>query len=81
MPYHFTQSCPTCGRQNRIAVELLGRQVSCPHCQAEFFGGGQENMPSKSVLQRPLLERVDEMLRRSAPLTSHAFSPENTSLH
>lgn len=76
MPYHFTQPCPTCGRHNRISVELLGRQVSCPHCQAEFFGGGDDDASTgsraSSALERPLLERVDEILRRSAPLTTVA---------
>jgi DNA-directed RNA polymerase subunit RPC12/RpoP len=67
MSYHFTQPCPTCGRHNRIPVELLGRQVACPHCQAEFFGGGEDESSTQAEIEKPLLERVDDILRRSAP--------------
>jgi ribosomal protein L37AE/L43A len=71
MPYHFTQPCPTCGRHNRIAVELLGREVCCPHCRAEFVGGADEDASSRTPLERPLLERVDEILSRSLPNLAH----------
>lgn len=77
MPYHFTQPCPTCGRQNRIALELLGRRVSCPHCQAEFTGGAEEDSSASAALERPLLERVEEILRRSAPVSIPAAKISN----
>ncbi len=32
----FVRPCPTCGRHLEIRVELLGREVLCRHCSAEF---------------------------------------------
>lgn len=32
----FVRPCPTCGRNLEIRVELLGRDVQCRHCSAEF---------------------------------------------
>lgn len=32
----FVRPCPTCGRNLEIRVELLGRDVQCRHCKAEF---------------------------------------------
>jgi ribosomal protein L37AE/L43A len=67
MPYHFTQPCPTCGRHMRIAVELLGRKVECQHCEAQFVGGAEDDCLGTSSLERPLMERVEEILRRTSP--------------
>ncbi len=65
MPYHFTQPCPTCGRQLRIAIDLLGREVGCQHCGAEFTGGCDGSSANHATLEAPLLERVEAILRRS----------------
>ncbi len=35
-PVYFMQECPTCGRALEIRVALLGKQVVCQHCLAEF---------------------------------------------
>lgn len=32
----FVRPCPTCGRHLEIRVELLGREIRCRHCSAEF---------------------------------------------
>ncbi|MFO0871724.1 MAG: hypothetical protein U0935_22600 [Pirellulales bacterium] len=32
----FVQECSTCGRRLEVRVELLGRQVECPHCHRQF---------------------------------------------
>lgn len=32
----FVRSCPTCGRNLEVRVELLGREVECVHCGANF---------------------------------------------
>lgn len=32
----FVRPCPTCGRHLEIRIELLGREVCCRHCSAEF---------------------------------------------
>lgn len=76
MPYHFSQPCPTCGRQTRIPVELLGREVSCPHCEASFFGGADDAAPGQMTLEKPLMERVEEILQRtSVPLNRSISFP------
>lgn len=64
MPYRFTQPCPTCGRQLRIPVELLGREVGCQHCQGQFVAG-REECDHAPLQERPLMERVDEILRQA----------------
>lgn len=66
MPYHFSQPCPACGRQMRIAVQLLGRAVACQHCNCEFRGGCESRDAQESPLAMPLLDRVDEILRRTS---------------
>jgi uncharacterized Zn finger protein (UPF0148 family) len=74
MPYHFSQPCPTCGRQTRIPVELLGREVSCPHCQASFFGGADDDSTRQMSLEKPLMERVEEILQRTSASLDHAIN-------
>jgi uncharacterized Zn finger protein len=32
----FVRACPTCGRNLEVRVELLGRDVECVHCGANF---------------------------------------------
>lgn len=32
----FVKPCPTCGRNSKIAIAYLGRQVRCRHCLREF---------------------------------------------
>ena len=32
----FIQECPTCGRNLQIRLELLGRSISCPQCEARI---------------------------------------------
>ncbi|WP_425615249.1 hypothetical protein NA78x_005149 [Anatilimnocola sp. NA78] len=32
----FYQECPVCGRQLRIRIEHLGRELACSHCQGLF---------------------------------------------
>lgn len=65
MPSRFTQPCPTCGRQMRISVELLGREVACQHCHAEFVAGQEPAGDLTAAREQDLLNRVDEMLRQA----------------
>jgi hypothetical protein len=65
MAYHFSQPCPACGRQLRIAVQLLGREVGCQHCGCQFRAGCDSADDSDPEMSVPLLERVDEILRRT----------------
>ena len=42
-PIYYVQECPTCGRRLQIRVEYLGRQVVCPHCQAQLTAADPDN--------------------------------------
>lgn len=63
MTLRFGQSCPTCGRRIEIRVELLGRSVACPHCNAEFTASEQQ--PRQASGDQVLMDRVERALRRS----------------
>ena len=41
----FIRPCPTCGRHLEIRVELLGREVRCRHCSAEFIATEHRETP------------------------------------
>jgi hypothetical protein len=41
----FVRPCPTCGRNLEIRVELLGRDVQCRHCSAEFVASQRCETP------------------------------------
>ena len=74
--YHFTQPCPTCGRQVRIAISYLGRTVACQHCQAEFdaFDDGEgDSVPPETTA--PLMERVEAMLRQTSDSGTQTNTP------
>lgn len=60
---YYMQPCPTCGRNLRIRIMYLGRQVICQHCQAQFVAcepGRNEPPPHDSGPD--LLRRADELL-------------------
>jgi hypothetical protein len=42
---HFVRPCPTCGRNLEIRLELLGREVQCRHCSAEFIASQRCETP------------------------------------
>ena len=54
----FVRSCPTCGRKLEVRVELLGRQVECVHCGANFTANEQ---PAEMVDEL----RIDRVLARA----------------
>lgn len=62
MTLRFGQSCPTCGRRINIRMELLGRSVACPHCQAEFIAS--ERPAPQSSSDQLLMARVERALQR-----------------
>ncbi|REJ97397.1 MAG: response regulator [Planctomycetota bacterium] len=60
---YFLQECPTCGRNLRIRIAYLGRQVVCQHCNANFEACDPASAaypPDKSGLA--ILKRADELL-------------------
>jgi len=71
MPLHFTQSCPTCGRRLEVHTRLLGQQVACQHCKAEFVAGSRDdNHDTLSDSSYNLLARVELALQRTQPPTA-----------
>ncbi len=69
---HFTRECPTCGRSLSIDIRLLGRQVACQHCRAEFTAThcppAAEPIPCETS---PLLRRADELLKQTNSVSIH----------
>ncbi|QDU30199.1 hypothetical protein ETAA8_53180 [Anatilimnocola aggregata] len=50
----FYQECPVCGRQLRIGVNHLGRELACSHCQGSFIArdpdiAKQQTMPTEEA--------------------------------
>ena len=65
----FVQECPTCGRNLQIRLELLGRSIACPQCEATIEA-------SDSTLKSPhdsaeLLIRAEELLATADARKSH----------
>lgn len=60
MPIRFTQSCPTCGRRVQIRASLVGYNVVCQHCSAEFVArsDGETESPSTFGLEHAGTEQV-----------------------
>ena len=50
MPIRFTQSCPTCGRRVQIRASLVGYNVVCQHCSAEFVARGDGEPESATAI-------------------------------
>lgn len=55
---YFIRSCPTCGRNLEIRVELLNRPVECTHCTAVFLASETD---TGSVSER----RIEQALART----------------
>ncbi len=65
----FVQECPTCGRNLQIRLELLGRSITCPQCEAPIEA-------SDSTLKSPhdsaeLLLRAEELLATADARKNH----------
>lgn len=48
---YFIRSCPTCGRTLEVRVTLLGREVECVHCGANFLACEQPEHDDARVEQ------------------------------
>jgi len=68
MPLHFTQSCPTCGRRLQVHTRLLGHQVACQHCSAEFLAGAADDFAHPIDSSHDLLARAEAMLKMTQPV-------------
>lgn len=67
----FVRSCPTCGRHLEVRVELLGRDVECVHCGANFKAT-QESKNSADDL------RIEEVLARAQQYIESVVSVNST---
>ena len=68
----FIQECPTCGRKLRIRLELLGRVIACPQCEAPIEACDSTVRTDRPHDSAELLLRADELLatadaRRNMP--------------
>ena len=60
---YFMQECGICGRNLRIRVVYLGKEVVCQHCKSQFVACD----PSSGILPledsgSAILQRADELL-------------------
>lgn len=60
----FNQPCPTCGRKQKIRIELLGKTVACQHCSAEFTASDLSEEIRLDSSHR-LMSRVENALKMS----------------
>ena len=68
----FAKVCPTCGRTLQIPVELLGRDVCCHGCGAEFKANASEDAAPKII--EGIDQRVDRLIQEADKQLQH-FSP------
>ncbi len=45
---YFLQECPTCGRNQEIRVEYLGRTMVCQQCGGSFVAASELSEPAPS---------------------------------
>ena len=58
----FVQECPTCGRNLQIRLELLGRKISCPQCEASIEASDSTLRSDQPHDSAELLLRADALL-------------------
>ena len=58
----FVRPCPTCGRNLEIRVELLGRDVQCRHCSAEFIASQRCETPWIDAAVDRALEKAERYI-------------------
>lgn len=54
----FSQECTACGRQLRVRLEALGRQVGCRHCGCQLTASDDSTRPTPNAA----IERAGELL-------------------
>ena len=74
IPTYFVQACPTCGRHLQVRLELLGREVLCKHCHAQFHAK-DPSVSGTSGVSTSVTERANELLallEHVSPVQSHS---------
>lgn len=67
----FVQECPTCGRHLQIRLELLGRQIACPQCEAPIEACDSTNKTDRLYDSAELLLRAEELLATADARKNH----------
>lgn len=69
---YYYQECPVCGRQLRIRVDHLGRELACSHCHGLFVARdpaiAQDPLPSPLEAPDSLSFQVVSLDGQSTPL-------------
>lgn len=63
----FVRACPTCGRTLEVRVELLGKQVECVHCGANFVANECPDGPQDDLRIDQILARAQQYIDSVAP--------------
>lgn len=63
----FVRSCPTCGRALEVRVELLGKDVECVHCGAEFTANERSERRDSDLKIEQLLARAQQYIDSVSP--------------
>jgi DNA-directed RNA polymerase subunit RPC12/RpoP len=64
----FVRSCPTCGRKLEVRVELLGRQVECVHCGANFTAHERPSDAADDLRIEQILARAQRYIESVTPV-------------
>jgi ribosomal protein L37AE/L43A len=67
---YFVRACPTCGRMLEIRIELLGKEVSCQHCNAHFEATAWNDHREKDRHLDRLMARADQYLLKTELLNA-----------
>jgi hypothetical protein len=67
---YFIRSCPTCGRQLNVRVELLGREVECVHCLGTFIANEESEAAPDDQRIEQILARAQRYIESVQPVNS-----------
>jgi hypothetical protein len=70
----FVRPCPTCGRNLEVRIELLGHEVQCRHCSAEFVATQRCETPWIDVA-------VDRVLAKAERYMASLNADSNTGIY
>lgn len=59
---YFFRSCPTCGRQLNVRVELLGREIECAQCHAVFMATEEPEVSPDDLRIEQILARAQRYI-------------------